>query len=397
LPLSIGPGSYYIGAIADYANAVTESDETNNALLGNQITLIGPDLSMANVSAPTSASVGGTVTIRNTAAAASGGNPGNFSVGIYLSVDDVITTYDMMIGSRLVTGLTAGSSDTADTAIVLPGSIAPGTYYIGAIADYRNDVKESDETNNALTGNRITIFGPDLTISAVSGPSSAVTGGSITISTTLAASASGGSAGESEIHIYLSADSTVTSSDIYLGSRTVSSLAPGTTNTGSVTALVPQYVTPGTYYIGAIADSGDTVKEPDETNNSSAGNQIAIIGPDLSMTSVSGPSTAALGETIAVTNTVTAAAGGGYPNAFTVGIYLSADATIDSTDYRVGTRTAGNLAPGQSSTEATAIVIPTTLKRGTYYIGAIADDGNSVKESNEGNNNLTGNTILIKR
>lgn len=33
----------------------------------------------------------------------------------------------------------------------------PGTYYVGAIADYNNSRAESNETNNALADNTITV------------------------------------------------------------------------------------------------------------------------------------------------------------------------------------------------------------------------------------------------
>lgn len=40
----------------------------------------------------------------------------------------------------------------------LPGNLAPGTWYIGALADYENQIGESVETNN--NGNLLTITVP---------------------------------------------------------------------------------------------------------------------------------------------------------------------------------------------------------------------------------------------
>lgn len=53
--------------------------------------------------------------------------------------------------------LAAGASDPASTTVSIPTGIAPGTYYLGAIADYPGGVPESDETNNGLAGNTITV------------------------------------------------------------------------------------------------------------------------------------------------------------------------------------------------------------------------------------------------
>src|SRR5258705_1476854 len=40
--------SYYVGAIADYGNAIPETNETNNTYNVTQITVTGPDLTAAS-------------------------------------------------------------------------------------------------------------------------------------------------------------------------------------------------------------------------------------------------------------------------------------------------------------------------------------------------------------
>ncbi len=39
----------------------------------------------------------------------------------------------------------------------MPSTLTVGTYYIGAVGDYTNTVKESSETNNALAGNTLVV------------------------------------------------------------------------------------------------------------------------------------------------------------------------------------------------------------------------------------------------
>ncbi len=410
IPATFAGGTYYIGAIADPGNSVYESNETNNVAVGNQITITGPDLIMTSVSGPSSGVTGGTITVSNTVAASGTGSaaPG-FYVGVFLSTDNVITPSDTLLGYRFVSGLAPGASSAADIPVTIPASLAPGTYYIGAIADnfavwigdeggYQvyDNAKEPDETNNALAGNQITITGSDLTMSAVSGPTSALAGQTITVSSTAAAGSNGGGAGGFSIGFYLSHDSVITTSDTYLSNRYVYGLGPGASSTADTTVTIPAGLAPGTYYIGAIADSTNQVIESNESNNALAGNQIAVIGPDLFMSSVSGPTSAHGGDTITVNNTVAASAdGSSVTRSFRVILFLSADAVITTSDIVIGERTVNSLASGASSAANTAVTISSTLTPGTYYIGAIVDPYNQVHESNEANNSLSGDQIVV--
>jgi subtilase family serine protease len=130
-------------------------------VVGGQITITAPDLTTTSVSGPASAVPGETITVSSTvAASAEGGGASYFYVGIYLSTDNVIDGSDMFLGYRGVNGLAPGSSSAENTSVGIPGGIASGTYYIGALADVWNYVTESDETNNGRTGNEITITAP---------------------------------------------------------------------------------------------------------------------------------------------------------------------------------------------------------------------------------------------
>jgi len=403
IPAGMASGRYYIGAIADYSNTVTESNETNNALAGNRITItkVYPDLLMTAVSGPSSANAGQDITVVNTvknqgleATATSG-----FNVGIYLSTDSTITTGDTLIGYQYVGRLAAGVSLTSSTVVTIPASVASGTYYIGAIADYNNMVIESNETNNALAGNQINVtnLSPDLIMTAVSGPSSANTGQNITVVNTVKNQGLE-AAGGFYVGIYLSTDATISADDTLIGYQYVGSLAAGATSASSTVVTVPVDLAFGTYYICAKADYFfNLVIESNETNNALAGNQINVTSsyPDLIMTAVSGPISATRGQNITVANTVknqgTGAAGGS-----SVGLYLSTDAAITTGDTLIGYQSIGSLAAGAASASNTVVTIPASMAAGRYYIGAIADYSNTVAESNETNNALAGNRITLK-
>ena len=303
IPATVPAGTYTIGAIADYNNAVKESDETNNSLAGNQITVLGPELRMTAVSGPASAARGGTKSVSDTATNIGGGSASSFYVGIYLSADSIITESDMLLGYRYVPGLDPGASNTGTTSITIPSSIAPGTYYIGAIADnftvmecdewdcwdtgIGNRIVESNEANNALAGNQIVVSGPDLAMTVVSGPGAGARGRTITVNSTVTNAGNEASSGFS-VALYLSTDSMITTSDIYLGTRSVASLAAGASNAAATAVTIPRIIgydedgypislPPGTYYIGAIADTYNKVQESSEVNNALAGNQLVIM------------------------------------------------------------------------------------------------------------------------
>jgi Ca2+-binding RTX toxin-like protein len=117
-----------------------------------------PDLTatMTSLSA-SSASAGQQVTVNykisNFGASTSGG-----AMGVYLSTDSTISTSDRLLTKAYsLSGIT--SFQNFSTAITLPGDLAPGTYYIGVVADAENSVAESNEANNASGSIAITVLG----------------------------------------------------------------------------------------------------------------------------------------------------------------------------------------------------------------------------------------------
>jgi Ca2+-binding RTX toxin-like protein len=70
------------------------------------------------------------------------------TVGIYLSTDTNLTTADLRIGTVAAPSLAAGDSDSESIVLTLPSALQAGTYYLGAIADYKKAVAEDNENNN---------------------------------------------------------------------------------------------------------------------------------------------------------------------------------------------------------------------------------------------------------
>lgn len=120
---------------------------------------------------------------------------------------------------------------------------------------------------------------------------------------------------------------------------------------------------------------------------------------DLVVTSVSNPpALAAPGSSFSVTDSVknqgTLGAG-----VSTTRYYLSLDTTIGIGDILLtGTRAAGKIGTGATSTGTVNVTIPTSTALVTYYLLACADDTTKVSEGDETNNcRASAGTVQIER
>jgi hypothetical protein len=236
------------------------------------------DLVVSALSPPASAETGTGVAVANTVTNQGSGKSVTSYLRFYLSTDATITTADTYLGQRSVTALNGGSSSSATTTLTIPASVAPGSYYIGAIADATDTNPESDETNNTAAAPITLTSGVDLVVSALSGPASAEAGEGVAVANTVTNQGSGKSV-SSSVRFYLSTDATITSADRYLGQRSVSALDAAASSSATTNLTIPATVAPGSYYIGAIADATDTNRESDETNNTAA-TPITVRGVD---------------------------------------------------------------------------------------------------------------------
>jgi subtilase family serine protease len=399
IPAATPGGTYYVCAMADSAGTVSESDESNNSLCTTTtVQVSGPDLIMTSVT-PNASTVnqGAMLSVTDTTQNQGGVPSGaTIKIGYRLSVN---TTYgdgdDVAITTtRSVTTLAAGASSTATTSLAIPATTPPATYHVCAMTDSLAQVAESNETNNTLcsTGT-VTVPPVDLIMSAASTTATTLAAGAnFTLSNT-AKNQGGSSAGTFTVAFHLSTDTTYGNGDdvVITQTRVVSMLAIGGTSTASTTLTVPASTTPGPYYVCATADSGNTVPEGDETNNSlCTGTPIQVSGPDLIMTAVTPNSgTVNQGATLSVTNT---AQNQGLLSAgsFRVAFRLSLNTTYgDGDDVAItATRSVTSLAAGANSTGTTSLTVPTTTPPGNYYVCAMADSLSAVSELDEANNTL---------
>jgi subtilase family serine protease len=281
-----------------------------------------------------------------------------------------------------VPALGANATKTGSMTVTLPASIATaGPYFIIAKANGNGAVTEVDATNN--TKSRSIIIGPDFVVSALTVQATGGAGLPLTITDTTRNDGAG-DAPASTTSYYLSADPTLESSDVLIGSRPVPLLTPGGSNTGSVTVTIPAGTAAGTYSIFAVANT-TAISEIDSGNNTRS--KQTKIGPDLVISTFAAPASATAGSTITVTDT-TSNQGAGHAGPFTVRVYLSTNDDVfdPSVDTPVGSRPVSGVQAGTSNSGPISVTIPNGIS-GSFTLFAVADADNVVSELLETNNN----------
>jgi len=380
IPAGAPVGNYYLIAKADSALSVAESNENNNVKAGSVIP-IGPDLVVSALTVPASVAAGGSVSVSETTKNQGGGTAAASATSFYLSANFLLDSADALLTTRSVGSLAPGAVDSATTLVPIPAETAPGTYYIVAKADGPGAVPETQESNNPKFSTALKI-GPDLIVSSAVIPTIAGAGFPLTVNDSVKNQGSG-AAGPSTTSFYLSSNFALDPGDKLLGSRSVPALAAGATSAASTSVTLPADTPLGSFYILVSADDANAVVESLETNNVSYG--TTRVGPDLSVSALTAPTSAVAGATISVSDTVKNI-GGGSAGASTTKLYLSNNFTFDASDVLIGSRPVIALAPNGTHTGTVSVTVPTGTAPGLYYVIAVADADDVVPETADTNN-----------
>jgi len=237
----------------------------------------GPDLIITRASINTTTWVDGTSLVVEAEVANQGdATAGPSTAALYLSTNTIISTFDALLDAASTPSIASGSSDTVTFRYTVDASalgLSSGTYYLGILPDYTNQVSESNETNNddfSVQSIVLTASKPDLTISSVSiNDTEWVDGDSVTVSYTVKNDGAS-EAASSSTAIYLSKNINISSDDTKLATVSTAAIAAGGSLNGNSTFTVDVStlsLSNGTYYIGVIPDDGSTVSELNEDNN----------------------------------------------------------------------------------------------------------------------------------
>ncbi len=103
-------------------------------------------------------------------------------------------------------------------------------------------------------------------------------------------------------------------------------------------------------------------------------------GPNVVITSVSGPSTGKPGGRIPIQSTMTNQ-GNQKASGVKVNFFLSTDTIIDTGDMLIGKRSIMSLGSGLSSAVSTRVTIPRTVTPGSYFIGAMTGNNTNFDQT----------------
>jgi len=147
---SIAAGAYFLLVRTDNGAALFEANETDNTAAA-AITIQTPDLVPTALGGPTSAAPGQTVTVSWTVEnQGTGGADRPWKDAIYFSGDALLQPGDPLLGSfSHALALPAGQHyDMVGQSVVLPGNLAPGSYFLLIRTDDGTGVFEANESNN---------------------------------------------------------------------------------------------------------------------------------------------------------------------------------------------------------------------------------------------------------
>lgn len=303
LPTTLADGQYYFHLVIDAANVVAELNESNNAAYASTpVTVSGSDLLVQGVvvksptppnAVTTEAFFGEKLRVEFTIANKGGGTATDFYACIMLSDTPVISLFDIDITpvTAPLSNLTylGGETHTYDVDVTVPLEKSPGVpladgpYYVGVIADCRSTVPESSKANNkASTTKSVYIRQPaaDYMPAELQSPAAGAAGEVMPVYRVLRNLGNRGNLDASapvlKYQYYLSSNDIISPEDIPLSILDAQGaaqeygqarLGPGDVSRATDHVVVPANVSPGTYYVGLIADPGSEHSELDELNN----------------------------------------------------------------------------------------------------------------------------------
>ncbi len=436
VPRPTQPGTFYVIAVVDEANVVTECaptpcpQESNNVGATATTLIAGVELVAEEITGPALAGPGETVTNLLTISNQGTDPAPSFGYKIYLSADATLSlATDILVHTGTLS--IGGGQRLSKTPVTysLPGNLAPSVYrFILQVDDgpAQGAIDELSETNNVKADTAsVSIALADLALSPVlvqkSAPPHAPAevaffNEAIRLQTTVS-NLGGATVSNFAVRFNLSDNTSLNYvNDPQMDEVTGLTLAPGASQVVSIIKPVPGKSTSGVdltsgdyYFIASIAPTG--VPEITETNNIalSAPQKVRGPAPDLVPSSVSGPERVGAGERVFLSRSFRNI--GTAPSTAPVKYryYLSANTIISDNDFPLPIVTGsghqlegviGTLSVGAETSGVDLVEIPGGIAAATYYLGVIVDPAapggsGAVLEVSESNNALASQPIDV--
>ncbi len=350
-------GTHTIKAAADAAGAIAETDETNNARTFT-LTTLAPDLTVTSVTWDPSGPSRDDIVVFSVVVRNLGNNRSQLtSVNFYIDGNSR--------GYQDVPGINPGAAATVTYSWVA----LAGQHVIKATVDESGRVAEADETNNELTINFST-QPADLAVTAITwSPESPSKDDEVTFTVTVKNQGSGRA---DSSHLGFSIDGT------YQSVTPVGALEAG----ASVNITFTWKALPDAHVIKAVADYYHNLTESDEANNEKTVT-FSTLTPDLIVKDITWtPQDIGIGDKVTFT-AVVRNQGSGRAVASRAICYIDGGF---AGYFNYPAIDAGQEASQTLEWQATA---------GNHVVSVVADNDNSLPESNEDNNKLTRDVPII--
>jgi RHS repeat-associated protein len=396
-------GTYYVLVKTDATSSVFELNKTNNIAAATQpiVVISRPADLIVSISSDNTAEAGKFVKVDWTVT-----NQGSGDTIAINWQDQIIASQDSILGNAddilLCTFnhnglLITDRSYTQSQSIALPFGLVGG-YNLFVRSDSSNSVYEAaNESNNtAVTSLNVTRQTPDLQVTQAFAPTTAVSGGNLTVNWTVQNLGVGKTNSNYWYdNIYLSADGVIDSNDLLLGAVLHTNALDALGQYSATKSFDLPIDLTGNFRVIVRTDSASQVIEgANEDNNTAiAGTTNIAQGntPNLVAVSVGAPPTQAIGgQPVNITWNVRndGAADIASNRTWSDTVYLSRDQIFDrATDLVLGYQIhQGGLAIGQTYSQTTAFDLPAGLS-GRYYVFVEIDSNQQIYEyHNEGDN-----------
>ncbi|MDH7498796.1 MAG: CARDB domain-containing protein, partial [candidate division NC10 bacterium] len=399
-------GKYFVFVFTDATDTVYEQDNTHSNLARSEgtITIASAafaDLTVSEVTAPSSAVVGEPILVQWVAANtdnAWGATPASqWYDQVVLSQDEIFgNADDRALGEFLHAGPVNRSQTYSGSATVSIPSNLNGRYYLFVSLDSRNSVYEYSYGGNNLSAPlAVDITGPDLVVESVVAPASAQFGQAIDISWTVRNVGNEAASGAWSDRLWLSQDGVLNPDDTLLLTRAAGaapvSIGSEYPRSASVTLPLNASVAEGPHFIIVQTDGLGTQPESADTNNTGRSEPLLLTLPplpDLVVSDIMAPVEAISGQKIPVSWTLTNQGMEGASGTWTDYVYLSSDPMVGGDQLLGAFPFTGSIAPGQSVSRTQEITLPMDLQ-GQHWVIVLTDGQNQVFEHASDSNNTT--------
>lgn len=334
----VGDGAWQVLVLTDVNGQVYETGaadaESGNRGVAAATAVVHPDVRANDVAVGAGATAGRASTVtwttRNDGSAPV--LPGWFEK-LFLSADATLDGGDLQLGSFAVdAALGAGATLARSASVMLPDTLAAGSWRIIVVSDSGNALRElAGEANNVAASAAVTVAEaplPNLAPANVAGPAAMRPGATVTVNwderNLLAEPASGTWATQ----VFLSNDA-VLGADLLVGSVSWTGTVAGNGSVArSAQVSLPTTLAPGNWRFVVKTDSGNGVNERNELDNSAIAAADSVVAAALQLNLRAGSVAEAAGAT-----TATVQRNGDLAQALTIAIASSdaGEATVPAT------------------------------------------------------------------